>query len=181
MGPHLVFGLYLLRVRLTAIQKLLLEPLSHQLEVLCGGRRTFQKSATNRSTERSCFDCNDERVKIAHGRLEPRADGSVEIVHVKVDSKGIKGRDPIIWSPSDWIEKTKKLTKLAEGLRSLQQELKTIKIPIPTESTLGWLTSGFDQGPIIHRQRMSPALLAAISGPQGWSPGPPPDDEQPKK
>jgi hypothetical protein len=29
------------------------------------------------STISDCFRCNDDRVKIAHGRLEPRADGSV--------------------------------------------------------------------------------------------------------
>src|SRR5215475_13414072 len=54
------------------------------------------------STLSNCFTCNDDRIKIAHGRLEPRADGSVAIVHVKVDRGGLKGRDPIIWSLADW-------------------------------------------------------------------------------
>jgi hypothetical protein len=62
---------------------------------------------------------------------EPRADGSV--VHVKVDGGGVKGKKPIIWSPTDWTEKTKKLTKLADELRDFQKELKNIKIQIPTE------------------------------------------------
>jgi hypothetical protein len=131
-------------------------------------------------TIKDCFDCNDERVKIAHGRLEPRADGSVEIVHVKVDRGGVKGKDPVIWSLNDWSKNTKDLIKLADELRKFQNELKTIKIQIPMESTLGWLTSGFDQGPILHRQRISNALVdGALSGQLGWSPGAPTDE--PKK
>ena len=119
------------------------------------------------STISDCFRCNNDRVKIAHGRLEPRADGSVAIVHVKVDGGVVKGKDPIIWSPTDWAEKTQKLTKLADELRHFQKELKTIKIQI--ESTLGWLTI-WDDPLIIHRQQRNAALLD--SGPS-WVPGPP--------
>ena len=119
------------------------------------------------STISDCFTCNDDRVKIAHGRLEPGADGSVAIVYVKVDRGGVKGKNPIIWSPTDWTEKTKKLTKLADELRDFQKELKTIKIQIPTD--LGWLTRWDNSTHIIHRQR-NVALLD--SGPS-WVPGPP--------
>ena len=120
------------------------------------------------STISDCFTCNDERVKIAHGRLEPGADGSVAIVHVKADRGGVKGKNPIIWSPTDWTEKTKELTKLADELHDFQKELKTIKIQIPTE--LGWLTRWDDSAHIIHRQQRNVALLD--SGPN-WVPGPP--------
>ncbi len=119
------------------------------------------------STISDCFTCNDDRVKIAHGRLEPGADGSVAIVYIKVERGGVKGKNPIIWSPTDWTEKTKKLTKLADELRDFQKELKTIKIQIPTE--LGWLTRWDDSAHITHRQR-NVALLD--SGPS-WVPGPP--------
>jgi hypothetical protein len=134
------------------------------------------------STISDCFTCNDDRVKIAHGRLEPHDDGSVEIVHVKVDRRGVEGKEPLICSLDDWINKTENLLKLADELEKFREELKTIKIQNPVESTLGWLTRWDDSGQIIHRQG-SPAVLlaAALSGPQGWSPGPPPDDEQPKK
>jgi len=118
------------------------------------------------STISDCFTCNDDRVKIAHGRLEPGADGSVAIVYIKVERGGVKGKNPIIWSPTDWTEKTKKLTKLADELRDFQKELKTIKIQIPTE--LGWLTR-WDDSAHINRQR-NVALLD--SGPS-WVPGPP--------
>jgi hypothetical protein len=122
-----------------------------------------------------CFTCNQERVKIAHGRLEPRSDGSVAIVHVKVDKGKVKGKVPIIWSPTDWTENTKNLTKLADELRNFQQELKTIKIQIPTESTLGWLTNFWDDAHIIQRQRWAAAMAGS-----NWVPGPPPETE-PKK
>jgi hypothetical protein len=125
------------------------------------------------STISDCFKCNDDRVKIAHGRLEPRADGSVAIVHVKVDRGGVKGKTPIIWSPSDWTEKTKKLTKLADELRDFQKELKTIKIQIPTE--LGWLNRWDNSAHIIDRQR-NVALLEFGSN---WVPRPP--SEEPKQ
>jgi hypothetical protein len=121
-----------------------------------------------------CFECNNDRVKIAHGRLEPRADGSVAIVYVKVGGGEVKGKEPIIWSSADWAEKTKKLTELADELRNFQKELKTIKIQVPPESTLGWLsTSNWDEhNPIFHRRRMAPVLEAALSGSGGGPPFP---------
>jgi hypothetical protein len=125
------------------------------------------------STISDCFRCNNDRVKIAHGRLEPRPDGSVAIVHVKVDGGVVKGKEPIIWSPTDWTDKTQKLTNLADELRNFQKELKTIKIQI--ESTLGWLTR-WDDPLIIHRQQRNAALLDSGSN---WVPGPPP--EEPKQ
>jgi hypothetical protein len=133
------------------------------------------------STISDCFTCNDDRVKIAHGRLEPHDDGSVEIVHVKVDRGGVKGKEPIIWSPDDWIKKTEDLIKLAKELEKFREELKTIKIQNPVESTLGWLTRWDDSGQIIRQGSPAALLAAALSGPQGWSPGPPPDDGQAKK
>jgi hypothetical protein len=96
-----------------------------------------------------------------------------QIVHVRVERDEVKGKNPIIWSPTDWTEKTKKLTKLADELRDFQKELKNIKIQIPTE--LGWLTRWDDSAHIIHRQR-NVALMD--SGPS-WVPGPP--SEEPKK
>jgi hypothetical protein len=125
-----------------------------------------------------CFACNDDRVKIAHGRLEPRIDGSVAIVYVKVDRGGVKGKDPIIWSPTDWTERTNRLTMLAAELRNFQNELKTIEIQIPTEAMLGWLGSSDYQGGTIHRHGTPAVLIAALSGPN-WVPGPPLDE--PKK
>ena len=122
------------------------------------------------STILDCFTCNDDRVKIAHGRLEHGTDGSVAIVYVKVERGGVKGKNPIVWRPTDWTEKTKKLTKLADELRDFQKELKTIKIQIPTE--LGWLTRWDDPAHIIHRQRN---VVLLDSGPS-WVPGPPSGD-----
>jgi hypothetical protein len=109
------------------------------------------------------LDCNERhRVKLAHGRLQPRDDGSVEIVHLKVEKDGLRGKDPVIWSPKDWTDNTNKLTKLVDELRSFQQELKTLKI-VPTASTLGWLTKWDDSGQITHRQSVAAVLLS--SGP----------------
>ena len=87
-----------------------------------------QKEQIN-GTISACLACNIERVKLAHGRLEPRADGSVAIVHLKVDKNaGVKGKDPVVWSPTEWTKQTTTLTKLASQLRNFQKELKTIKL-----------------------------------------------------
>jgi hypothetical protein len=90
-----------------------------------------------------CFECNGDRKMLAHGRLEPHADGSVAIVHIKIDKKEVKGKEPVIWSPGDWTSKTARLVKLADELRSFHEGVKTIAIDTPTGSTLGWLTSQF--------------------------------------
>ena len=71
--------------------------------------------------------------------------------------------------------KTDQLTKLAEELRSFQKELQTIKIQIPKESTLGWLSYSSDMSPTIHRQRISDVLL---SGGSNWVPRPPDETEK---
>jgi hypothetical protein len=76
------------------------------------------------------FSCNTDRVIIAHAKLRPRQDGSVEMEHTKVD-RGMLKRRSQIWSKEDLIEKTEKLKKLAERLRLFQSELKTFKIAIP--------------------------------------------------
>jgi hypothetical protein len=120
-----------------------------------------------------CFKCNDDRVKIAHGHLEPRADGSVKIGYMTVDRGGVKGEDPIIWSLNDWAGKTKELTRLADELRNFQKELKTIKIQIPD---LGFLSiSNWDeQSPTIQSLRRSKAVEAAVlSGSSGVAGSPP--------
>jgi hypothetical protein len=147
------------------------------MRALCTGARNVDGTGLSEERKRQidsvisdCYTCNDERVKIAHGRLEPHDDGSVEIVYMKVDRGGFKGRDPIIWSPTNWTNNTNKLTKLADELRNFQKELKNIEIQVPT-AILGWLRE-WDDSAQIHRQRNA-ALLD--SGPT-FVPGPSPDE-----
>jgi hypothetical protein len=123
-------------------------------------------------TMSDCFKCNDDRVKLAHGRLEPRADGSVAIVKLRLAGGELKGRDPTIWSPTDCIEKSNKLTELADELRNFQKELSTIKIQVPT----GWLSISDDRSAVAQGQRASAALIAAAFSGSKWVPRPPSDE-----
>jgi hypothetical protein len=51
------------------------------------------------ATIKRVFDCNQhDRVPLAHSLLQPNADGSVDLVRLKIDHGKVKGREGVKWS-----------------------------------------------------------------------------------
>jgi hypothetical protein len=90
------------------------------------------------STIKRVFTCNDDRVRLAHSLLQPNADGSVELVRLKLDEGKIKGKDGVTWSRNDFAEKIQRANELADELKALNGELRTFTYTI---SNLDWITS----------------------------------------
>jgi hypothetical protein len=88
------------------------------------------------ATIKRVFECNDDRVRLAHSLLQPNADGSVDLVRLKIDAGKVKGKDGVTWSRDDFAAKVQRLNELAEELKSLNRELQTFTYTIPN---LGWM------------------------------------------
>ena len=122
-----------------------------------GSEASAEWKAKVETTIKCVFDCNNNnRVPLAHSLLQPNADGSVDLVHLKIDKKGkVQGKNGVKWSQGDFREKIQRLNKLADELELLNRELRTFKYVIP-DLDLGWMGMMTPQG-IPH------ALLATIS------------------
>jgi len=89
---------------------------------------------------KSVFKCNDDRVKLAHSLLDPQADGSVELVRLKITDGKITGRDAIPWSYQDFEAKIQQTNVLTEELETLNGELRSFKYSVPN---VGWMSTDF--------------------------------------
>ena len=87
---------------------------------------------------KSVFNCNDDRVLLAHSLLGPKADGSVDLVRLKVTGGKVTGKDAIKWSSDDFLSKTKQMDELVGESKSLNGELRNFKYTIPN---FGWIPS----------------------------------------
>ena len=123
------------------------------------------------STIKDVTMCSEERNRLAHSRLQPNADGSVDLVQRRIGKGEVKGGDAVTWSADDFNAKIQQLDKLAEELRSLNDELGTFKYTIPN---LGWMPSSnlFFDPTMMRPQGMSAALMATVAN----QPEPPPTD-----
>jgi hypothetical protein len=93
------------------------------------------------ATIKNVFSCNNDRRLLAHSLLQPKADGSVDLVRLGVNSGRVTGRDGNTWSHDDFATKIQQLNKLTEELKSLNSELRTFKYTIPN---LGLMNSNAD-------------------------------------
>ena len=92
------------------------------------------------ATIKRVFECNtNDRVPLAHSLLQPNADGSVDLVRLKIDKGELQGKNGVKWSKVDFGEKIQRLNKLADELESLNRELRTFKFAIPD---LSWVGTG---------------------------------------
>jgi hypothetical protein len=107
--------------------------------------------------------------------LQPNADGSVDLVQRKIAKGEVTGGNAITWSTDDFNAKIQRLDKLAEELRSLNDELGTFKYTIPN---LGWMTtSNFEPT----MSKMRPPGVSAVLMEFGSQPLPPMPPDTPKK
>jgi hypothetical protein len=123
------------------------------------------------TTIKRVFECNDDRVRLAHSLLQPNADGSVELVRLKIDRGEVTGREGVKWSRGDFVAKIRRLRELAEELKSLNGQLQTFKYTIPN---LGWMPSSNFEG--MMSPRGIPAALLTIMMNQPPVPPLPPAD-----
>jgi hypothetical protein len=102
---------------------------------------------------------NDDRVRLAYSLLQPNADGSVDLVRLRIDRGKVTGRDGVTWSRDEFAAKIQYLNALAEELRSLNGELRTFN----TIPDLGWMPSGSFEP--MYLRPMSAALTVIGSQP----------------
>jgi hypothetical protein len=127
------------------------------------------------TTIKRVFECNDDRARLAHSLLQPNADGSVDLVRLKIDRGKVTGRDGVKWSRDDFVAKIGRLKEVAEELKSLNDELRTFKYTIPN---LGWMSlSNFE--PTIRMMR--PQGISAVLMEFGSQPLPPMPPDTAKK
>jgi hypothetical protein len=84
------------------------------------------------------FRSNDDRVRLAHSLLQPKADGSVDLVRLRINRGKVTGRDGVTWSSDAFGAKIQRLKKLAEELKSLNSELQNFQYTI---QNLDWFPS----------------------------------------
>jgi hypothetical protein len=142
-----------------------------------GSEASAEWKAKVEATVKRVLDCNNQdRVPIAHSLLQPNADGSVELVRLKIDGGKVKGRESkITWSQKDFREKTQRLDTLAEELKALNGELQTFKYEIPPN--LGWsATVNFEPTMSMAPHGMPVVLATTLVGkvppPSPLEPGP---------
>jgi hypothetical protein len=129
-----------------------------------GSEASAEWKAKVEATIKRVFDCNDNRVLLAHSLLRPNADGSVVFVHLKNVKGEVRGKDGVKWSQDDFGEKIQRLNKLADELESLNRELGTLKYVIPDLGWIsGWMPSPFEG--MMSPQGSPAALLATIVPP----------------
>ncbi len=82
----------------------------------------------------SFWQCNEDRVRLAHSLLQPNVDGSVSFVRLRLDRGELKGKAGETWSHEQLAAKIKELQELATKLGSLRDELKTFKYDLRAKS-----------------------------------------------
>jgi hypothetical protein len=123
----------------------------------------------------SARQCNNDRVLLAHSLLQPNADGSVDLVRLKIAGGEVTGRDGVKWSRDDFNAKIGGLKEVAEELKSLNDELRTFKYTIPN---LGWMPiSNFE----LTMSMMRPQGISAVLMEFGNQPPPPMPPDTAKK
>jgi hypothetical protein len=138
------------------------EPGSQGAKDANGSEASAEWKAKVEATIKRVFDCNtNDRVPLAHPLLQPNADGSVDLVRLKIDRGKVQGKNGVKWSQVAFGEKIQRLNKLADELESLNRELRTLKYAIPD---LGWMPSGNFEG-MMSPQGIPTALLATIVPP----------------
>jgi hypothetical protein len=118
------------------------------------------------TTIKRVFDSNKDRVRLAHSFLQPNADGSVDLVRLRIDHGKVTGGDGVKWSREDFVTKIQRLKGLAAELKSLNGELRTFKYTIPN---LSWMPSSFE--PAVYPRLPSAALMEYMSQPVPVPPG----------
>lgn len=125
-----------------------------------GSEASAEWKAKVEATIKAVFDCNTkDRVPLAHSLLQPNADGSVDLVRLKIDRGELRGKDGVKWAQVDFEEKIQRLNKLADELESLNRELRTFNYAF---QDLGWTPSGDFEGMMSPRGIPAP-LLATIA------------------
>jgi hypothetical protein len=140
-----------------------------------GSDASSEWKARIENTIKDVFICSEqERNRLAHSLLQPNADGSVDLVYRKIGGGEVKGGDAVTWSSDNFNTKIQRLGKLAEELKSLNDELRTFKYTIPN---LGWMASSNFE-PTMSTLRMGmPDVLREFGG----QPLPPMPPDTPKK
>jgi hypothetical protein len=71
--------------------------------------------------------------------LQPNDDGSVDFVRLQVRDGKVTGRNAINWSKGAFSTKISQLKEVAKELQSMNENLRAVKITIPT-GDLSWMT-----------------------------------------
>ena len=96
-----------------------------------GSEASAEWKAKVEATIERVFNCNQhDRVPLAHSLLQPNADGSVDLVRLKIDKGEVRGKNGVQWSKGAFKEKTQRLNNLADELELLNRELRTFKYVI---------------------------------------------------
>jgi hypothetical protein len=96
-------------------------------------------------TMNAIWDCNGDRVQLAHSFLQPKADGSVQFARLKLEGGKLKGKSPNTWTQDDFKTKVERLDDLAHKLQSMTQDLSRFTIP-----TTDWLAALFTVPPRLY-------------------------------
>jgi hypothetical protein len=109
---------------------------------------------------KEAFECNDDRVSLSHSLLQPNEDGSVDLKRLSLDRGKVKDAEDR-WVYEDFTEKIMRSRAVAGKLRSLNKELRNIKIEVPAAHLSLSSTSPM----LIFRRQMSPALMQSLVEP----------------
>jgi hypothetical protein len=75
----------------------------------------------------------EDRVLLAHSRLQPQSDGSVSIT--RLTARGVLKINQVTWTQKDFLGKSSKIEKLIKDLNDIRKELSTVSVVF-----------GFEQG-----------------------------------
>ena len=71
-----------------------------------GSEASAEWKAKVEATIKCVFECNNnDRVPLAHSLLQPNADGSVDLVRLKIEIRARCGKNGVKWSKGDFREK----------------------------------------------------------------------------
>jgi|HubBroStandDraft_6_1064221.scaffolds.fasta_scaffold207677_4 hypothetical protein len=80
------------------------------------------------NTLKAILSVNDERVLLAHSRLQPQTDGSIAIT--RLTAGGTLKINAHHWTQHDFTQKCAKLESLIDEVHNIRNELMTIKLDV---------------------------------------------------
>jgi hypothetical protein len=96
------------------------------------GSETTQEWKDNADkTMKAIWQCNGDRVLLAHSHLEPDANGSVVLSRLRVKGGELKGKgEPNKWVQAEFENKIVRMNELTKQLKSVKSDLSTFQIAL---------------------------------------------------